>query len=99
MKEKEKKKVKKAATILLRDSTPSPLGRARREAEEENKLRKVTWLQRQRNLAIGVGTSKPRSSSISQVVEQHFVVIEEANPPFEMRKIAVPSEQLAGQIG
>ena len=46
---------------------------------------------RQRNKATGVGASKPRSSSISQEVEQHFVMIEEANPPFKMRRIVVPS--------
>ena len=43
-------------------------------------------------MAIGVGASEPRSSSISQEVEQHCVVIKEVNPPSEMRRVVLPSE-------
>ena len=58
----------------------------------ENKLKEEAWLQRQRNMATGVGTSKPKSLSISQEVEQHCVVIEEVDPPSEMRKVVSPFE-------
>ena len=62
-------------------------------------LREKAWLQRQRILATRFRASKPRSSYISQEVEQHFVVIKEANPPFKMRMVGVPSEQHAAQAG
>ena len=39
------KKVKETSTIPSRDSTPSPIKRARREAKE-NKLREKAWLQK-----------------------------------------------------
>ena len=84
-----KKKVKRAPAALSRDSTPSLISRARREVEE-NKLREEAWLQGQRNRAIGVEASKPRSSSIFQEVEQHFMVIEQANPPSKMKKVIMP---------
>ena len=45
-----KKKLKKAPAAPFRYSTPSPIRRAQREAEE-NKLRERAWLQKQRNLA------------------------------------------------
>ena len=44
-KRKGKKKLKKIPTEPSRDSTPSPLRRAMKEATE-NKLRKETWLRR-----------------------------------------------------
>ena len=79
----------KAHAVPSRDSTPSPLRRARGEAKE-NKLREEALLHKQRNLAAGVGASKLRSFSISQEVEQQFVVIEEANTASEMRRVVVP---------
>ena len=89
-----KRKGKKKIKVLVdpsRDSTPSSLRRAKKEAAMNN-LKEKTWLQRQRNIATGGGASKPRSSSISQEVEQHFIVIEEVNPPSEMRKVVLPSK-------
>ena len=59
-----KKKLKKVSLEPSRDSTPSPLRRARKEVAK-NKLRKEAWLQKQRNLAAGVEASEHRSSSIS----------------------------------
>ena len=52
-------------------------------------------MQKQRNIAADVraSASVARSSSISLEMDQQFVVIEEANPPSEMRKAVVPSEQ------
>ena len=47
------KETKKDPTAPSRNSTPSPLRRARREATK-NKLREEAWLQKQRNLATGV---------------------------------------------
>ena len=44
-----------------------------------------------RNFATGIGALEPRSSSVSLEVEQQAVVIEEANPPSEMRRVVVPS--------
>ena len=90
--------MKKAPAIPSQDSTPTPFRRSRREAEE-TKLRKEAWFQRQRNRATRVGASEPRSSSISQEVEQHFVMIDEANPPSEMRRVVVPFVQQAEQAG
>ena len=48
-------------------------------------------------MAIGVGASEPRRSSISQEVEQHCVVIEEVNHPSEMRRVVLPSEPFQEQ--
>ena len=77
---KRKKKLKEAPIIPLRDSTLSPIKRSRREAKE-SKLREEAWLQKQRNRATGVEAFEQRSSSISQEVEQHFVVvIKDQNP-------------------
>ena len=55
-------------------------------------------MQKQRNLAAGVGASEPRSSSFSQEVDQHFAVIEEANPSLEMRRVVVPSVEQSKQV-
>ena len=41
-----------------------------------------------------VSAGGARSSSISLEVDRHFVVIEEANPPSEMKRIVLPSELL-----
>ena len=43
-------------------------------------------------MAANVGALEPRGSSISQEVEQHCVMIEEVNPPSEMKRVVVPSE-------
>ena len=59
-----KKKLKQVPIEPSRDSTPFPLRRARRE-DTANKLKEEARLQKQRNLAIGVGASEPRSSSFS----------------------------------
>ena len=52
----------------LKDSTPSPWKRARKEAVK-NKLKEKAWLQKERNMATGVGASELRNSSISQEVD------------------------------
>ena len=59
-----------------------------REAAE-NKLKEEAWLQLQKNRAAGIGDSEHRSSSISLEVDQHCVVIEDVNPPSEMRTIII----------
>ena len=56
--------LEKALVELSRDSTPPPLSKARKEVVE-NKLREEAWLQKQRNLATGIGASEQRSSSFS----------------------------------
>ena len=66
--------------------------------DAKNKLREEAWLQRQRNMATGVGASEPRRSSISPEVEQHYVVIEEVNPASEMRRVVLPSEPHQEQL-
>ena len=65
----------KAFAEPSRDSTPSSLRRVKREAIE-NRLREEAWLQKQKNLATGIGASEQRSSSISPEVDQLCVVIE-----------------------
>ena len=55
-------------------------------------------MQKQRNLATGVGASEPRSSSFSQELAQQFMVIKEANPPSEMKRAVVPSVQQFEQL-
>ena len=64
-----RKKLEKAPVEPSKDSTPSPLRRAKREAIK-NKLREEAWLKKQRNLATGIGGLKPRSSYVSLKVEQ-----------------------------
>ena len=95
--------MKKDLAEPSRDSTPSPLRQAQREAIE-NKLREEAWLQKQKNLAIGIGAFEQISSSISLEVDQYCVAIEDVNPPSEIRKDVIPSgeqeertEQLAAQ--
>ena len=63
--------------------------RAKKKAIE-NKLREEAWLQKQKNIATGIGASEQRSSSISLEVDQHCVVTEDVNPPSEMRSVASP---------
>ena len=84
-----KNKVKGAFTAASRDSTHSTIRRARKESEG-NKVKKEAWFQKQRNRATGVGAYEQRSSSISQEVEQRFGVIDEVNPPSEMRRVVMP---------
>ena len=43
-------------------------------------------------MAVGVGSSKQRSYSISLEVDQQVVVIEETNPPSEMKRVVIPSK-------
>ena len=47
--------------------------------------------------ATGVRSSArgTRSSSASLEVEQDYIVIEDANPPSEMRRVVLPSEESA----
>ena len=63
-----KKKPKKAPAEPSRDSTPSPLRKAKRETTE-TRLREETWLQKQKNLATGISALEQRSSSISLEVD------------------------------
>ena len=88
-KRKRKKKPKKAPVEPSRDSTPSPLRRAKKEATN-NKLREEAWLQNQKNVAGSIGASEQRSSSISSEVDQHYVIIKDVNPPSEMRRVVIP---------
>ena len=83
------KKLKKAPAEPSIDSTPLPLRRNMKEGTE-NKLREEAWLQKQRNIATGIGASEQRSSSISLEVDQHCVVIEDVNPPSKIRRIVIP---------
>ena len=64
--------------------------RAKKKAIE-NKLREEAWLQKQKNIATGIGASEQRSSSISLEVDQHYVVIEDVNPPSDMKRVVIPS--------
>ena len=70
-KAKKKKKHNKAVAKNTRDSTPSPLRKAKREATK-HKLREEACLRKQRNMAAGVGasTSAARCSFISLKVDQ-----------------------------
>ena len=86
---KRKKKEKKSPAEPSRDSTPSLLRRAKRETLENN-LREEAWLQKQRNLATSIGASEQRSSLIAPKVDQHYVVIEDVNPPYKMRMVIIP---------
>ena len=75
------------------ESTSSPARRALLEVAQD-RLRIETWLQRQKDKATGVGSSAKgtRSSSASLEVEQDYIVIEDVNPPSEMRKVVLPLE-------
>ena len=90
------KKIKKAYVDPSRGFTPLPLRKAKKETTE-NMLKEEAWLQRQRNMAIGVGAFELQSSYISQEVEQHCVVIEEVNSSLEIRSVVLPSELLREQ--
>ena len=58
-------------------------------------MRSEAWLQRQKDKATAVGASTrgTRSSSTSLEVDQQYVVIEDVNPPSEMRRVMLPSEE------
>ena len=75
-KRKGKKKLKETSIAPSQELTPSPLKKARIEAQE-NKLREEAWLSKQKNKATSIGVSEQRRSSLSQEAEQHFVMIEE----------------------
>ena len=45
------------------------------------------------NLAVGIGASVQRSSSISLEVDQHYMVIEDVNLPSEMRRVVIASRE------
>ena len=59
----------------------------------ENKLKEEAWLQKQKNVVAGISASEQRRSSIYLEVYQHCVVIEDVNPPSEIRKIIIPSRK------
>ena len=63
----------------------------------QDRLRNEAWLQRQKDKATGIGgfTRGTRSSSASLEVKQDYIVIEYANPPSEMRRVIMPSEESA----
>ena len=52
-------------------------------------------MQRQKDKATRVSTSTraTRSSSTSLKVEHNFIVIEEVNPPSELKRVVLPSEE------
>ena len=89
-----KKKVRKAPAEPSRDSTPSPLRKAKKEAAEK-KLREEAWLHKQKNKATSVRAlvGGAMSSSISLEVDQQFVAIEDLNPPSKIRRVVLPSKQ------
>ena len=57
-------------------------------------------MQRQKDKATRVGglVRSIRSSSASLEVEQDYIVIEDVNPPFEMRRVVSPSEEFARRL-
>ena len=61
----------------------------------QDRARTKAWLQRQKDKFVGVDTSAgvTRSSSTSLEVDQNFIVIEEVNPPSELRRVVLPSEE------
>ena len=76
------------------ESTPSLARKTLLEAVQD-RLRTKAWLQRQKDKATGVSGSARgiRTSSASLEVEQDYIVIEDVNPPFEMRRVVLPSEE------
>ena len=82
-----------------RESTPSPVRRALLEAAQ-NRMRLEAWMQKQKDKAAGVGASAGgiRSSSASLEVDQQYVIIKDVNPPFEMRRVVLPSEVVERRI-
>ena len=94
------KYVKKAPIQL----SPNQLTRITRQQllkAAQDKARTEAWVQRQKDKATGVGTSirSTRSSSTSLEVEHNFIVIEEVNPPSELRKVVLPSEEHQDETG
>ena len=86
--------MKKAPVQPSGESTQSSIKRALQEAGQD-RLRTNAWLQRQKDKATRVGGSirRTKSSSASLEEEREYIVIEEVNPPFEMRRVALPSEE------
>ena len=85
--------MKKAPVQPSRESTPSPIRKALLEVVQ-NRMISEAWVQKQKDRAAGVGASAGaiRSSSASLEVDQQYVIIEDVNPPYEMRRIMLPSE-------
>ena len=59
-------------------------------------MRQEALVQKQKDKAVGVGASTggTKSSSTSSEVDQQFVVIEDVNPPLEIRKIVLLSKEV-----
>ena len=74
---------------------PPHLSRQQLLEVAQDRARTQAWVQRQKDKASGVGTSTraTRSSSTSLEVEHNFIVIEDVNPPSELRKVVLPSEE------
>ena len=55
-------------------------------------MRSEAWMQKQKDKAAEVGASAAgtRSSSASLEVDQQYVIIEDVNPPSEMRRLCYP---------
>ena len=96
LEEKGKRLLEKALEKTSGKQTPFPGKRALLEAAQD-RLRRKAWLQRQKDKATGISgsTRGTRSSFASLEVEQDYIVIEDANPPSEMRRVILPSQELA----
>ena len=57
-------------------------------------MKSEAWVQRQKDKVAGVGASAKgtRSSSASLEADQHYVIIEDVNPPSKIKKVWLPSE-------
>ena len=88
--------MKKTPKKPFGEPTPFPGKRALLEVAQD-RLRNEAWLEWQKDKATGIGgfAKGTRSSSVSLEVEQDYIVIEDANPPSEMRRIILPSQELA----
>ena len=88
--------MKKASVQPSGKSTPYPARRALVEVAQD-RLRIEAWLQRQKEKATEVGgsTRGTRSSSASLEVEQDYIVIEDVNPPSEMKRVVLPLKEFA----
>ena len=88
--------MKKAPVEPSGEPIPFPSRRALLEVAQD-RLSNEAWLQRQKDKATGVGgsTRGTKSSSTSLEVEQDYIVIEDANPHSEMRRVVLPSEESA----
>ena len=85
--------LKKAPVEPSGEPIPFPGKRALLEVAQD-RLRNEAWLQRQKDKATRIGGSArgTRSSYASSEVEQDYIVIKDANPPSEMRRVVLPSE-------